>query len=98
MRQSLTAGPRERDAAAVSAQARSRLGLEDLLWSYLLKEAEARGAGNQLGPVGGRIVAEVPLGLLRADGPPDLAAPEAFGGDRHLFLAKRRRVRRGPAR
>jgi hypothetical protein len=68
------------------------------VWFYILKEAEARGAGNQLGPVGGRIVAEVPLGLLRADGPPDLAAPEAFGGDRHLFLAKRRRVRRGPAR
>ncbi|HJY94804.1 MAG TPA: hypothetical protein VJ371_07600, partial [Streptosporangiaceae bacterium] len=27
---------------------------------YILKEAEARSAGNQLGPVGGRIVAEVP--------------------------------------
>jgi hypothetical protein len=36
------------------------MGLEDLLWFYILKEAEARGAGNQLGPVGGRIVAEVP--------------------------------------
>jgi hypothetical protein len=37
------------------------------LWFYILKEAEARGAGNQLGPVGGRIVAEVLLGLVRAD-------------------------------
>jgi hypothetical protein len=37
------------------------------LWFYILKEAEARGDGNQLGPVGGRIVAEVLLGLLRAD-------------------------------
>jgi hypothetical protein len=71
------------------------MGLEDLLWFYILKEAKARGAGNQLGPVGGRIVAEVPLELLGADDPPDLAAPEAFGGDRHLFLAKRRRVRGG---
>ena len=37
------------------------------LWFYILKEAQALGAGNQLGPVGGRIVAEVLLGLLRAD-------------------------------
>jgi hypothetical protein len=37
------------------------------LWFYILKEAQVRGAGNQLGPVGGRIVSEVLLGLLRAD-------------------------------
>lgn len=33
----------------------------------VLKEAQVWRAGNQLGPVGGRIVAEVLLGLLRAD-------------------------------
>jgi Animal haem peroxidase len=37
------------------------------LWFYILKEAQVRGGGNQLGPVGGRIVTEVLLGLLRAD-------------------------------
>ncbi|MEV4410797.1 peroxidase family protein [Catellatospora sp. NPDC049609] len=37
------------------------------LWFYILKEAEHRGGGDRLGPVGGRIVAEVLLGLLRAD-------------------------------
>jgi hypothetical protein len=37
------------------------------LWFYVLKEAELRGGGDRLGPVGGRIVAEVLIGLLRAD-------------------------------
>jgi hypothetical protein len=37
------------------------------LWFYVLKEAEHRSAGDRLGPVGGRIVTEVLLGLLRAD-------------------------------
>ncbi|WP_436535130.1 peroxidase family protein [Actinoplanes sp. HUAS TT8] len=37
------------------------------LWFYILKEAEQTTAGNGLGPVGGRIVAEVLIGLLRAD-------------------------------
>jgi hypothetical protein len=37
------------------------------LWFYVLKEAEYRGEGHRLGPVGGRIVAEVLIGLLRAD-------------------------------
>jgi hypothetical protein len=36
------------------------------LWFYCLKEAEL-GGGQQLGPVAGRIVAEVILGLLQAD-------------------------------
>jgi hypothetical protein len=38
------------------------------LWFYVLKEAEHRSAGDRLGPVGGRIVAEVIVGLVRADG------------------------------
>ncbi|MEY9894297.1 hypothetical protein ABIA31_007983 [Catenulispora sp. MAP5-51] len=37
------------------------------LWFYILKEAEHRGSGDRLGPVGGRIVAEVLVGLVRAD-------------------------------
>jgi hypothetical protein len=38
------------------------------LWLYVLKEAECLGDGDRLGPVGGAIVAEVIVGLLRADG------------------------------
>jgi hypothetical protein len=37
------------------------------LWFYILKEAEIVGKGRQLGPVGGRIVAEVLVGLLQKD-------------------------------
>jgi hypothetical protein len=37
------------------------------LWFYILREAELERGGRQLGPVGGRIVAEVILGILDAD-------------------------------
>jgi hypothetical protein len=37
------------------------------LWFYILKEAELTHAGERLGPVGGRIVAEVILSILDAD-------------------------------
>ena len=37
------------------------------LWYYILKEAELMQEGLQLGPVGGRIVGEVFIGLLQAD-------------------------------
>ena len=37
------------------------------LWYYVLKEAEVVQDGLQLGPVGGRIVAEVLIGLLQSD-------------------------------
>ena len=37
------------------------------LWSYILAEARHHGDGDRLGPVGGRIVTEVLIGLLRAD-------------------------------
>jgi hypothetical protein len=37
------------------------------LWYYILKEAEVLYAGQRLGPVGGRIVAEVFVGLLQRD-------------------------------
>jgi hypothetical protein len=37
------------------------------LWFYILKEAQVRGKGEYLGPVGSRIVAEVFIGLLQGD-------------------------------
>lgn len=37
------------------------------LWFYVLKEAEIVGKGREMGPVGGRIVAEVLVGLLQKD-------------------------------
>jgi Animal haem peroxidase len=40
---------------------------ETPLWYYLLKEAEVRGGGERLGPLGGRIVAEVLLGIIDRD-------------------------------
>jgi hypothetical protein len=42
--------------------------LEAPLWFYLLKEAEHRGGGERLGPVGGRLVGEVLVGIVDADG------------------------------
>src|SRR3954447_14491644 len=37
------------------------------LWLYVMREAYVRCDGNRLGPVGGRIVAEVLLGIVDAD-------------------------------
>jgi hypothetical protein len=37
------------------------------LWLYVLREAQLVTGGRYLGPVGGRIVAEVLIGLLEAD-------------------------------
>jgi Animal haem peroxidase len=37
------------------------------LWYYILREADVLANGETLGPIGGRLVAEVFLGLLRAD-------------------------------
>lgn len=44
-----------------------KLDHETPLWFYILREAEARRDGRSLGPVGGRIVAEVFLGVLDGD-------------------------------
>ncbi len=63
-------------AGRIGAQplTRAEVGLEQHgwngetpLWYYILREAELRHDGTQLGEVGGRIVAEVLLGLLMAD-------------------------------
>jgi len=40
---------------------------ESPLWFYVLKEAEVRGDGEHLGPVGGTIVGEVLVGLIDRD-------------------------------
>jgi hypothetical protein len=40
---------------------------ETPLWYYVLREADACTGGHRLGPVGGRIVAEVLVGLIDAD-------------------------------
>jgi hypothetical protein len=44
---------------------------ETPLWFYILREADVAGDGDRLGPVGGRIVGDVLVGMLEAD-------PEAF--------------------
>ena len=71
---------------------------ETPLWFYVLKEAELRGGGERLGPVGGTIVAEVLVGIVDhdptsyravdADWCPTLAGPGgAFGLGDLLVLA-----------
>jgi hypothetical protein len=51
---------------------------ETPLWYYVLKEAELRGHGERLGPVGGRIVAEVLLGIIDRDPESYLAVDRAW--------------------
>jgi hypothetical protein len=46
---------------------RSDLSNRAPLWFYILKEADVEADGAHLGPVGGRIVAEVLIGLLAGD-------------------------------
>jgi Animal haem peroxidase len=59
-------GERALTAEEVGAQAVGWAG-ETPLWYYILREADVRGAGSQLGPVGARIVGEVLVGLLDLD-------------------------------
>ena len=55
------------------------------LWYYVLREAELKSGGEELGPVGGRIVAEVFVDLLRLGGATAKAStpklPDVSGGD-----------------
>jgi hypothetical protein len=44
-----------------------RLTGETPLWFYVLREAEVVNEGRRLGPTGGRIIAEVLVGLLKGD-------------------------------
>jgi len=67
------------------------------LWYYVLREAETVGSSTRLGPVGGRIVAEVLLGLLAGDPlsyvnvapnwrpEPPLAGPDGLFGMKELI-------------
>jgi hypothetical protein len=48
------------------------------LWFYILKEAQLQHGGKQLGAVGGRIVAEVFVGLLERDKSSYLSVDPAF--------------------
>jgi hypothetical protein len=58
-----------RDGAASQEQVQVLQGVGFLertpLWYYVLAEAAALGDGRRLGPVGGTIVAEVLVGLVR---------------------------------
>jgi len=55
------------DALGLSGDVAIAFNQDTPLWFYILKEAEVLAIGNQLGPVGGRIVAEVLIGLLAGD-------------------------------
>jgi hypothetical protein len=93
----------------ISAGARSALGSHTPLWFYILREAEtAPGAngrpleGTQLGPVGGRIVAEVVVGLLQGDPTSYLGArpswrPEELGTGGRFAMADLVEIAQGPA-
>lgn len=65
----LPSGQRVATAVGVPDLTRDELGFREPapLWFYILKESELRYGGMRLGPVGGRIVAEVLLGLLAGD-------------------------------
>ena len=48
------------------------------LWYYVLREASVLGGGNQLGPVGARIVAETFVRILKRDAASYLNASGGF--------------------
>jgi hypothetical protein len=66
-----TGYPDDNTVPEISVAQKSRLvglfGDQTPLWYYILKEAELIQKGQMLGPVGGRIVAEVFIGLLLND-------------------------------
>jgi Animal haem peroxidase len=55
------------DQLGLSPEHQAALTPDTPLWYYILREAEVRHNGERLGEVGGRIVAEVLLGLLSGD-------------------------------
>jgi hypothetical protein len=58
---------------------------ETPLWYYILREADVRHAGNQLGAVGARIVGEVLVGLLDLDPSSVRRAPADWSPDASLI-------------
>jgi hypothetical protein len=74
----LASGEAIADRLGVQALSAEQVGLaergwagETPLWFYILREAEVMHGGDRLGPVGGRIVGEVLVGIIDAD-------PESF--------------------
>jgi hypothetical protein len=59
--------PLSKDDLADVAQLGAGLERRTPLWFYILREADKRADGKTLGPVGGRIVAEVFIGILQGD-------------------------------
>lgn len=59
--------PLTKDELADVAELGAGLERRTPLWFYILREADKRADGKTLGPVGGRIVAEVFIGLLEGD-------------------------------
>ena len=53
--------PEQIDIACTGWQGKSPL------WYYILREADVCAGGHRLGPIGGRIVAEVLIGLIDSD-------------------------------
>ncbi|MGH4022728.1 MAG: peroxidase family protein [Pseudonocardiaceae bacterium] len=81
----LAAGQDVAEAMGVQPIGNDELGLADAgwngkapLWYYVLAEAERQRSGRRLGEVGGRIVAEVILGILDADHDSYLHAPRGW--------------------
>lgn len=70
----LTAGLPANEIAVLNASG-GLLKTKTPLWYYILREAAVLGAGNQLGPVGGRIVAETFVRILKRDASSYLNAP-----------------------
>jgi len=63
----LTAAELGIDGLSLPASQLAALKTHTPLWFYVLREAQVKGSGEHLGPVGGRIVAEVLVGLLDGD-------------------------------
>jgi hypothetical protein len=68
----LPSGEAVADAIGIPPLTRQELALGDWqdetpLWLYILREAAVQSGGDHLGAVGGRIVAEVVVGIIRTD-------------------------------
>jgi Animal haem peroxidase len=62
----------------IGAENVNMLSANTPLWYYILREAQVQKSGERLGEVGGRIVAEVFLGLLKFDGSSYLSEDPIF--------------------
>ena len=73
----LTSGLPATEVAVLNSNA-GLLKSKTPLWYYVLREAAVLGGGNQLGPVGGRIVAETFVRMLKRDASSYLNVPGGF--------------------